>query len=386
MPSKVDRQCQHFAQCHRLIARENKTGLCAACYRDARWTASSTATHSHLPPSAQVEADQARKRTADQIRSLQARYDEALRTIERQREAMGWLDRLREGVDSTYHITPQQSTGTSEATPIILASDWHSEELVRPAQVSGLNQFNPEVFERRATRFFTAALNLITNHINPGVHVSTVVLALLGDFITNDIHDAENAENNALLPVEAILNVQKQLIAGIELFLNHTAYTLVLPCKVGNHSRTTKKVRSASETGHSLETLMYAHMAAYFRTEPRVQFVMDDGYHTYLDIYDWKVRFHHGHAIQYQGGIGGLFIPAFKAISQWNKARPANLDLFGHFHQSKDGGNFLCNGSLIGYNSFALRIKADYEPPQQTLVLIDKKRHKTCTWPIYVDL
>jgi hypothetical protein len=95
-----------------------------------------------------------------------------------------------------------------------------------------------------------------------------------------------------------------------------------------------------------------------------------------------QIRFHHGHAINYQGGIGGIFIPAFKAISQWDKARPVDLDLFGHFHQCKDGGKFLSNGSLIGFNAYALSIKADYEEPKQQLFMIDKNRGRTCTWPI----
>jgi hypothetical protein len=80
----------------------------------------------------------------------------------------------------------------------------------------------------------------------------------------------------------------------------------------------------------------------------------------------------------------GIDIPVKKAIAQWNKARQADLDVFGHFHQRKDGGNFLSNGSNIGYNSFALSIKADYEAPAQQLFMIDKKRGRTCTWPVLV--
>jgi hypothetical protein len=137
--------------------------------------------------------------------------------------------------------------------------------------------------------------------------------------------------------------------------------------------------------GHSLESLMYVNLAALFEKEPRVRFVIDEGYHTYITIYDKTVRFHHGHAITYYGGIGGLFIPAYKAIGAWSKAKRADLDVFGHFHQTKDGGSFVCNGSLIGYNAFAVRIKADYEPAQQTLLLFDKKRGRTCKWPILLE-
>jgi hypothetical protein len=129
---------------------------------------------------------------------------------------------------------------------------------------------------------------------------------------------------------------------------------------------------------------MYVHLKAYFRNEPRVTFIVAEGMHSYVKVYDTMIRFQHGHAIKYGGGVGGIYIPVNKSIAQWNKARHADLDVFGHFHQSKDGGNFICNGSLIGYNSFALSIKADYEQPKQQLFLMDKKRGRTCTWPILV--
>jgi hypothetical protein len=95
---------------------------------------------------------------------------------------------------------------------------------------------------------------------------------------------------------------------------------------------------------------------------------------TYVKVYNYSCRFHHGHALKYSGGIGGLFIPAFKAISQWNKSKHADWDFFGHFHQMKDGGNFISNGSLIGFNAYAVKIKADYEAPKQAFAIIDEER------------
>jgi hypothetical protein len=372
MPSAKDRKCR---LCPKVVARENATGLCRECYVAERRAA---------VPSERVAADRERTRTATEMQGLRVKYAEALKTIERQENALGWLDKIRGGIDSTFKIEPREGSGTSEATPVLVGSDWHSEEIVKPSSVSGMNEFNPEICAKRVTRFFQAGLRLI-RLLNQDVKINTVVLALLGDFITNDIHEAENAETNAALPIHAIISVQNHIVAGLEFLLNCSKYDFVIPCKVGNHSRTTRKVRHSSEAGHSLETLMYVNLAAYFRNEPRIRFVIDDGYHTYLDIYDKTIRFHHGHDLQYQGGVGGIFIPAFKAINQWNKGRWADLDVFGHFHQSKDGGNFLCNGSLIGYNAFALAIKADFEVPSQTLFMIDKKRGRTCTWPVFLD-
>jgi hypothetical protein len=148
----------------------------------------------------------------------------------------------------------------------------------------------------------------------------------------------------------------------------------------------TKKTHFSTEAGNSLEYLMYHNLANHFRDEPRVTFMLSRSYLTYVDVAGYLVRFHHGHAIKYGGGIGGIFIPAFKAISQWDKGRQANLDAFGHFHQVKDGGKFITNGSLVGFNDFAVRIKADYEKPKQVFFLVDHKRkEKTVTTPIFLE-
>lgn len=368
--------CQGF-----LTRRESR--ICAKC---AQYRPGDVATSTpSATPAERLAFDQDRQRLHAEVAHYKAQYTEALKTIEQQRVTLNWLDEIRAGIDSTYTIAPKESSGTSEATPVIVASDWHSEEIVKPSQVNGLNEFNPDIEEQRVTRFFQSSLHLIKNHLNPGVNIHTVVLALLGDFITGNIHGEENAESNAFTPIEALLRVENQIKAGIDFYLNHSLYDYIIPCKVGNHSRTTQKVRSATENGHSLETLMYAHLASLYHNEPRVRFVIDDGYHTYLQVYDKTVRFHHGHALKYQGGIGGLFIPAYKAIDGWDDGRKADVDVFGHFHQTKDGGKFLSNGSLIGYNAFAVRIKARFERPQQTLFMIDKKRGRTCSWPVYLE-
>jgi hypothetical protein len=365
------------SKCPTKIEKSSRTGMCRKCFEATTYIPAAPI----QTPEAQVQEDREKVKLKSELGDYKTKYTEALKLIEAQEHQLGWLTAIREGVDTTYRITPREGLGTSEVTPIILASDWHSEEIVKPASVNGLNEFNLDIFDLRCEKFWQGALRLI-RMFNNDVKITTVVLGLLGDFITGQIHGAENAENNALTPIEAVIRVQNKIIAGIDFLLNHSSYEFVVVCKVGNHSRTTLKVRSASENGHSLESMMYVHLAAYYRNEPRMKFVIDDGYFTYVDIYSTVNRFHHGHAIQYQGGVGGLYIPAKKAVAQWNKARRADRDYFGHFHQHLNDTDFTCNGSLIGYNSFGLRIKGSFEVPQQALVMVDKKRGYTGKWPI----
>lgn len=140
-----------------------------------------------------------------------------------------------------------------------------------------------------------------------------------------------------------------------------------------------------SENGHSLEYMMYTSLANHFSKEERVTFIIPEGAHSYIDVYGYVIRFLHGHDIRYFGGVGGITIPVNKAIAQWDKGHRASLTCFGHFHQVFDGQTFVANGSMIGYNAYALSIKASAERPAQQLFIIDKKRGKTIVAPILFD-
>lgn len=273
------------------------------------------------------------------------------------------------------------SDNQSEATAVVLASDFHLEETVRSETVNGLNKFDLKIAERRVQEFFQNTLKLVQKEQH-STKINTLVLALLGDFISGNIHD-ELLENCSLRPIEAIILAENLLIGGINYILNNSELNLIIPCHVGNHTRITKKVHISTEKGNSLESFMYHHMLNYFKDNPRVKFLVSDSYLSYLTIYNYTICFQHGHAIKYGGGVGGITIPARKAVSQWQKLKHADLYCFGHFHTFFDGGNFMCNGSLIGYNTFAVFIKGDYERPKQAFFLIDKKRNcKTVTAPI----
>lgn len=379
-----DRKC---AACPALVYRDNKTGLCKNCLQAQKAAQPGVATIVETP-SEVLASDRERRKLLDENSRLKARYTESLKVIEAKDADLRAMNVMASG-QAAFEIVPSNGQADNEGTAVIVLSDWHAEEIVTPGSVSGLNEYSLDICTRRATKMFQAALNLV-QLLEERIDIPNIILALLGDFITGNIHGEENAETNALQPTHATVFAMNILISGIQFLLDHTSAAFTIPCHSGNHSRTTIKTRFGAENGHSLEYLMYLTLAAHFRHEKRVTFLISEGMHSYVDLYAGQpgattIRFHHGHAVKYGGGVGGIYIPVNKAIAQWSKARHADLDVFGHFHQMRDGGNFLCNGSLIGYNTFALSIKADYEKPRQLLFLIDRKRGRTCTWPILVN-
>lgn len=286
---------------------------------------------------------------------------------------------------STFEIKNYVPSGDNEATPIIVASDWHLGETITLAEVNGLNQYNEKIARARAIQFFQGSLR-ITQILNKDIPIKNCVLALLGDFINNMMFE-EAMETNYLLPVKEVMFAQEIIASGIEYYLKNSKYNFTIVCHSGNHGRATKKPRNGeNEAGHSFEFLLYQNLANHFKYEKRVTFIIPESYLSYLKIYDKVIAFHHGHNVRYMGGIGGITIPMFKALGQWEQAKHADVYVNGHFHQLFDAGSFITNGSMVGWNSYSVAIKAKYEEPKQVLFLMDKNRGKTITAPICFDI
>jgi len=322
-----------------------------------------------------------RQNKDEQIKSLQDR----VLTLESENAVFATLKGAKPQI---VDIKAALTSGKSESAMVVVWSDWHLEESILPEQVSNMNEYNLEIFEERFHRLLQGQMAWYRINARE-TSIKTVVLALLGDFITGSIHE-DLAEANSLPPAEAIYKAYSMIVSGIKFILANTPsdVQLVLPCHSGNHGRLTKEQRIATESGNSLEYFMYLMLRDYFETEKRVKFVVQPGYHSYIRFFDgaYEIRFHHGHQINYAGGVGGITVPVNKALAQWNKARRADLDVFGHFHTRFDGGSFVVNGSLMGYSAYAVSIKASYEPPAQVCFLVNKEyRSKTAVMPIFVE-
>ena len=59
--------------------------------------------------------------------------------------------------------------------------------------------------------------------------------------------------------------------------------------------------------------------------------------------------------------------------------------MFGHYHQFMENWRWICNGAIVGYNAYALEIKADIQPPTQSFIVVDKEYGKVMALPIFVD-
>lgn len=282
-----------------------------------------------------------------------------------------------------FKISPSLK-GKNEATAVICLSDLHLEESVDPNTVNGLNEYNPQIAEKRFKKLIENALKLTNLQAN-SVNIKDVIIWLGGDIISGYIHQ-ELVESNFMSPVEAILFADRLISWGIDFFLNNSKYNLFIPTSNGNHGRTTQKIQISTYAANSFEFLLYKNLERRYANEKRVRFQVAEGYLNFVDVYNMKIRFHHGDSVKYHGGSGGLYVPINKSIAAWDSSIKVDLDVMGHFHQLTCDRKFIVNGSMIGYGPYSLSIKASPEPPQQAFFLLDKERNRRTVFaPIFVD-
>lgn len=337
-----------------------------------------------VSPVEALEVDRARRAQSKNLREARAAIKELEREVEAWRERAGLLAEV-DGRPDPKPITIRRrgkKGAKPQATYFALASDWHVGERVRPETVGWRNEYFPEIAAERAAQFFESNLTML-NAARSAWEIKEGVLWLGGDLITGYIHEEYQSENY-LSPTEESLLAFDLLNRGIRFLLDRSDLEKIrVPTNHGNHGRTTTRYRVSAHYRNSYEFMLYELLARRWSGEPRLEFSIARGYHNVVDAYGVGVRFHHGEQIGYQGGIGGLAIPANRRIGRQaagEKKLPADLagppillDCIGHYHQLQYPQSLIVNGSLIGWNDFADSKGFGYEPPQQASFVIDEK-------------
>ena len=330
----------------------------------------------------QLEQDAELARLRAEVATLRGRYKAALGQIDRERERADALAGLK-GIEGKRPASKASKGKRHPATMVVLLSDIHCEEVVRPETVNGLNSFDLDVCEARiaelSERFFA-----LLDHERQLCRIDRVCVWLGGDLISGMIHP-ELAEENALHPLAALRWIGERLRGFIDAVADNAKEVLVVT-SCGNHGRTTEKLRT-NEADTSYEHHLYVTMAAAEQRK-NVAWQVGEGHLNYVDLDGFAIRFMHGHAVRYQGGIGGIHVPLNKAIAAWDSTRRADLTCLGHWHQFSwsRSGRYVTNGSVIGPSAYSVRIKASYEPPCQAAFVVDHHRREvTRAYPVFCD-
>lgn len=267
---------------------------------------------------------------------------------------------------------------------VALFSDAHIEETVEPASVLGKNEYNVSIAEARIKNYF----NNLAICINKD-HVEELIFASLGDTISGYIHD-ELAQTNGLTPSEATIKAQSLIYGGLKFLCDNTKLNSIKFIGiVGNHSRTTKKIQHSNGYKLSFEWIMYQNIKNMCEiTGLPIEFNIPESEMAVVDMPDGK-RFVFVHGYQIKSGGNGTVCGIYPALNRlamkWDRTFNQDKIYLGHFHSCVSIPNAVVNGSIIGFNSFALSNGFAYEEPAQMYEVYDTERGLLLTRKIYCD-
>lgn len=323
------------------------------------------------------------RKSREELRSEKRAKEKLLQRVEQLQDQLQTALDIKD-IEVAEQIAAQVGSSRSELVPVLLCSDWHCGAIVDPSTVCDLNSYDLDEYHRRVQALFRNVLHVV-QMLRSTSDVRQMVVWLGGDLIDNWLHP-DQAETQILSPTQQLIECERSIVQGLDFLLEHADLErLVLPCSYGNHGRTTDKMRSTNGAATSYEWLMYQSLRRHYRNEPRLDFRISDGNVSYLEVMDKTLRFHHGDAIRYGGGVGGIAVPLQKWLYRQDVGIRADHTFLGHFHSLTVGPNFGVNGSLIGPTAYGLKFGFAPERPQQLLRCIDSERGFTISAPILTD-
>lgn len=265
---------------------------------------------------------------------------------------------------------------------VALFSDAHIEETVTSESVLGKNEYNIDIAKERIENYFVNLANCLNTD-----KVENLIFASLGDTISGYIHE-ELAQCNGLSPIEATLLAQNLIYSGLSYICENSNIKKILFIGiVGNHSRTTKKIQHANGFKMSYEWLMYQNIKQQCEAARLpIDFMLPESEVALVDTEDDQ-RFIFCHGFQIKGSGNGTVCGIYPALNRlsmkWGRNFNQDKIFLGHFHSCTSISNATVNGSIIGFNSFALTNGFPYEEPAQMYILYDTNIGELLTRKIY---
>lgn len=302
--------------------------------------------------------------TATEPRDIEKMYEELLSALQEPGKvsAPGWV---------ASHDLPKHCPGT----PILFLSDVHAGEVVRPEEVLGLNKYNWEIMEKRVTRVFATAAELLKEHLAHNKYPG-IVVAFGGDNVSGDIHD-ELSETNDRSVYESILPMA-------EMYAEHLtgladAFGKVRAVGVpGNHGRSTKRPRAKGYAATNADWVIYQVLAKLLAKDKRITTDFPQSRDFNFEVAGRRFRLTHGD--QFRGGDGmvGALGPIVRgdakkrvaAMMTKNAQMIYDTIMVAHFHSTINLPHVIVNGSVKGIDEYAMGENFRFEEPSQTLFTV----------------
>lgn len=243
------------------------------------------------------------------------------------------------------------------ASICVLLSDWHFGKVIKTR--SGKFIYDSAIAINRVEKTLSTAVSKYTELMSKGYHIDEIVFIFAGDIVDNDIvYDTQRFRIDK--PVGMQFNDVIRSIVTMAMNVHGNVVkinpdvSLRFECVVGNHGRAS----SASKIGVcSWDTAVYSAIDlvisnSYLNKSTSVSFALED--YKIINVRGWRGL------IRHQAPAQSETPSAKKKFGGWNEIFDYDFCCYGDLHHwgasTYNGRPLLMNGSLCGYDEFAINI------------------------------
>lgn len=322
---------------------------------------------------------------------LSALRAEVRQLVEERDAALALVDRFAQVKPADLRVpswvAPKATTRRHRATPVLMLSDLHLDEVVDLYEMDGMNEYSREIAERRLQRVIDFTVEFCQRYTG-NLTYDGIVVPLLGDIITGSIHPELAKTNEAPEPATIVHWVP--ILASALTYLADVFGHVHVPTVDGNHDRTTHKIETKRRAESSYAWIVYNWLADTLRNDPRITFSISVAPEQIITIHNTRFLLTHGDGFRSSGGVGGIYPSMAKFLHRKHElyaqvGKGWDVALMGHWHQLLWGSDFVVNGSLKGYDQYAKHGGFRFEKARQALFIVTPERGITTQTAVYAD-
>jgi hypothetical protein len=268
--------------------------------------------------------------------------------------------------------------------PSLFLSDLHWGEIVLPGQIHGKNEYNVSIAKKRLQRVISKTITLCFEHMtNP--EYPGIVVNLGGDLVSGDIHE-ELSETNEFTSGQTLVDIVGALAWALGALADRFGKVWVVAV-AGNHGRMTHKPRAKNRAFTNFDWVIAQLLQRQFAKDGRFAWLIPDGPDAWYRVFNYRYLLTHGDQFRGGDGIIGALGPILRGDTK-KRARNGNIDLgydtmlLGHWHQYLPLGRVIVNGSMKGYDEYAMMNNFGFEAPIQALWFTHPKFGITSHWGV----
>lgn len=335
---------------------------------------------------AQYRENQKIARTARVLSADNARLRTELKDVQHR---LGLYEEM-EGADlePPQWLTPEKVSKKHEAIPVMMLTDVHWDEVIKPEQVDFVNAYDRGIAQKRLRRAFERSIQVTRDYVS-GVTYTGFQLLLGGDLFSGLIHE-ELRESNRATIIEGVLSLTPELLAGINLLSEHFG-RVHIESVVGNHGRRTQRPRAKDRAQDNFDWLVYKLLQRELGGRKDVTMRVADATDAEFRVHGVRYLLTHGDQFRGGTGISAALAPLLlgahrKTRRQAAAGRPYDVMIMGHWHTSLwlPSWGVIVGGSVVGYSEFAYQANLPPEQPQCDLWLNTPERGITMHAPVFL--